>query len=217
MVTNLAPAPPPAAGGGKRCDEEGCNLQRAAGASGMCWLHGNTGKCQEPGCDKKSQGTSDKCISHGGGRRCSEPGCEKLSQGTSGPAGKCVAHGEKGAVAGSMRARSRLCSLRSGGTPVLWLISRLRFLFPIFAVSAVHPRGRAAVQGGRLRKAGACSQQVGESPLSLLLAHLVKWKSRFKLKHRARCPGAPLVPQAGSGDAGDVHLPRRREAMHGGR
>ena len=76
-------------GGGPRCNEPGCE-KRSQGASGQCKAHGGGPRCNEPGCKKSSQGASGKCIAHGGGRRCDEPGCEKSSQGAS---GKCIAHG----------------------------------------------------------------------------------------------------------------------------
>ena len=102
-------------GGGKRCQEDGCN-SGARGTSDKCSAHGGGKRCQEDGCNsgavkvhqtsaqhmvvgkdaKKMAATacaaspSDKCIKHGGGKRCQEDGCNSSAQGKT---NKCAYHG----------------------------------------------------------------------------------------------------------------------------
>ena len=91
-------------GGGRRCQEEGCNKfdvgygkclshgggrrcmqpecdKSAVSASGLCKMHGGSKKCKIEGCTKFAQGSSNVCVTHGGGRRCRFEGCTKLDQG----------------------------------------------------------------------------------------------------------------------------------------
>ena len=78
-------------GGGRRCDEPGCDKIALGykGTASKCFGHGEV-TCIEPGCAKAARGPSGRCISHGGGKRCTEPGCDKGAEGST---GKCYAHG----------------------------------------------------------------------------------------------------------------------------
>ncbi len=61
-------------GGGKRCQELGCD--KGAKVGGRCGAHGGGMRCQELGCDKGAQ-RGGRCRAHGGGPRCQELGCDK--------------------------------------------------------------------------------------------------------------------------------------------
>jgi hypothetical protein len=46
--------------------------------TGRCSSHGGGKRCEEVGCNKGAVGPTSWCIAHGGGRRCEEPGCSKV-------------------------------------------------------------------------------------------------------------------------------------------
>lgn len=78
-------------GGGKRCDEPGCDKAARPGAIKKCKAHGGGRRCDHPeGCGKSAK-FGGKCIAHGGGYRCKEPGCDKSAR--PGPTSRCKAHG----------------------------------------------------------------------------------------------------------------------------
>ena len=93
----------------------GCKLDEcpneAVGKSGLCISHGGGKRCQEPGCNKGAvpvakgavpvRSTPDRCSKHGGGYRCEEAGCNKGARGLT---GRCLAHGSQPRAMKELRA-----------------------------------------------------------------------------------------------------------------